>query len=320
MKKRLTFYETMISILLDIRSAKSQKWIGLFIFGTVVSAWFIQLSYNIISACSTRLYQRYWVVGSNDLVKAMVANILPLVLFLGFMAIIYYVYKKNSIKETLLESNIPEKHRGLVAILSQIKNCDDYRKTNAGESLIDDLKRDDSLGKIRSKIFGSNWGPLLYAVEYHKEKLQQCWLVCSTGDDGSINDFNTASLMIKKIVSNCDVHLVEFTDPLRIDEKGIECIKDVLKRDSNEFNLAREDVIFDFTGGTAAMSGSMILATIDDDISIEYFRQDRNLVMSLDEKGGYLPDYLDKDGQNLLPLPDKCHLLAVETKRSIIKE
>lgn len=317
MEKHLSFYEMIVSIFLDLKSAQSRKRMPLFLLGTIIFAWFIQVTYNLVFNLSVLFF---YSKADEKTFRDFRGIIIPSIIFLILILITYIYYKRNNKVETSIRGDIsPEKHKGLALLLSAIPEDKkdkpvDYRKT---DSFKNDLKHED-LKRIRKNIFKTNWGPLMYVIEYHKSKLHHCWLICSTGQKGSDKNFDEASTLIRKIVPNCNVYRVDFHEPYKINETDIKMIRNIFLN-SSDYGLTRNDIIFDFTGGTAVMSGSMIMATIDDDLVLEYLRQDINSVGdALEEDGHYKPEFLDEDGHYLLK-SDYGFLLSIETKRNIIK-
>jgi hypothetical protein len=56
-------------------------------------------------------------------------------------------------------------------------------------------------------------------------------------------------------------------------------ITEIYREAALKYNLEPGQIIADFTGGTAAMSGGMILATVEEERQIEYVRQDKPLLV-----------------------------------------
>lgn len=138
----------------------------------------------------------------------------------------------------------------------------------------------------------TNWGHLAFSVAFHAPVLEKCVIV-TTADAGKL--FAEAELLIKYIVK------------LQTD-RTIECVEEKIggeKEDANDIgkaantvkliyqNLESEnydlkDIVANITGGTAAMSGGMILATLDEDRNIEYVRQNITLTEEHLKTGGIM--------------------------------
>src|SRR5205085_9719603 len=138
-----------------------------------------------------------------------------------------------------------------------------------------------------AEIFKSNWGQLAFVVRYHAPVLRYCWVICTQSDRGSSRSYATAEGLIKAIVkraSGCDVtcFAVELADEndISITAEAVSHIYRRLRETAPE--LKASDLIADFTGGTAAMSGGMILATLQEDREIEYLRRGVTLAVELD--------------------------------------
>ena len=115
-------------------------------------------------------------------------------------------------------------------------------------------------------------------MRYHAPALLHCWIIVtenSSGEkkDGSKDEYEQAEKLIKFITRDehdivCE--MVPIKNPNNIGETAQAVSRIYLELAQTGSRLRPEDVIADFTGGTAAMSGGMILATLDEGRKVEY--------------------------------------------------
>ncbi|MGA9772996.1 MAG: hypothetical protein WBV94_28455 [Blastocatellia bacterium] len=211
--------------------------------------------------------------------------VLPAFAFLLTIVGLAYNAWRNA-KPHIYKSVVPDPHKGLIVQLSAYSNRGpgvQSRYETSEQILQATLKGDLDL----TEIFKSNWGQLTFAVCYHAPVLRYCWVVCTQGERGSGQSYAAAEGLIKAIVkreSGRDVACfpVGLADENDIG-KAAEAISHIYRhlRDTAP-DLNALDIIADFTGGTAAMSGGMILATLQEDREIEYLRRGVTLATELE--------------------------------------
>jgi hypothetical protein len=193
---------------------------------------------------------------------------------LGFVGVILLIMLRFSpapaARAAILEPPLPR--RGLVLLVSV------YRpRANSAFQKPDDI--DFNQPAARLELFKSNWGPLAVAAEHHSPQLKHCWLLCSDGEDGSHKQALHAERVIRHFAGarvKCHIELTDANDVSKIAND----VKALYDRAALRFNLAPDQVISDFTGGTAAMSCGVVLATVAAEHDVEYLRQDKPLVQN----------------------------------------
>jgi hypothetical protein len=207
----------------------------------------------------------------------------------AFFAVVASVLIVNALRNARprsYESGVPDPHAGLIVQLS------DYNPRGpGGESLYAtaaDIGSAAQSGRLSlAEVFRSNWGQMAFAVRYHAPVLRCCWVICTTGGRGSGKDFASAEKLIKAITKaasgrEAQCFCVELADENDIGQAAQQ-VSGIYRRLSEHAPEMRvSDVIADFTGGTAAMSGGMILATLDENQEIEYVRRGVTLTGDLD--------------------------------------
>jgi hypothetical protein len=138
-----------------------------------------------------------------------------------------------------------------------------------------------------AEVCKSNWGQLAFAVRYHAPVLRYCWIVCTRGTRGSSRHCDMVEGIIRFIVKTVagrevTCYRIEMDDENDIAETARQVTEIYHRLPETAPDLRPRDVIADFTGGTTAMSGGMILATLYEDREIEYLRRGTALTMDLD--------------------------------------
>jgi hypothetical protein len=199
--------------------------------------------------------------------------IFPLVGVLVLMFLLYKNHQRNS-QEIRYAKTVAERHKGLIVMLSFYSVRRDKDKKPKGYANPEEIVQAIEKGTLdKNKIFaGCNWGQMAFAVAYHAPVLKKCWVL--TTETGSKNHFEQAIKLIKYFAKNVEPEQVEIKDENDIGETANR-IKNIYL-EAEKANFPTDEIIADFTGATAAMSGGMILATLADDRKIEYIKQDFN--------------------------------------------
>jgi hypothetical protein len=168
----------------------------------------------------------------------------------------------------------PAGHRGLILMLSDFKDQGSELASTAAA-----LCGLASQPEFRREVFRSNWGPLAVAVEHHAvaSKLQRCWLICTPT---ARNDFDDAKRLIG-LFARSEVHVerVDIGDPNDL-VQVMKCVKEIYRGAAAIYSLPPEEIIADFTGGTAAMSGGMILGALQSPRHLEYLCRGKPLLLN----------------------------------------
>ena len=191
--------------------------------------------------------------------------IVPVILFSGLILFLYLLRRRNlSVSEYSI--NIPAPHEGLIVMLS------DYRKISEqpGYESPDEIAAEIEAGTLDiERVFaGCNWGQSAFAVNFHAPALKELWVIITK--DKSSPQFEKAQKLFKFIAGDlirCDK--VEIRDSSNI----VEVARKISLIFRHLTDLRGEQIISDITGATSAMSGGMILATLDEGRKIEYVRQ-----------------------------------------------
>jgi hypothetical protein len=135
---------------------------------------------------------------------------------------------------------------------------------------------DKGFNDYRADVYQTNWGPLAMAVEYHQVTLERCWLICTTGERGSVTQVEEAKRLIELIslgavkASSISHSAVDANDVQMVAEAANHIYEALIHAPGWQ----PEDVIADFTGGTAAMSGGIQIAALTQQYPVQYLRQD----------------------------------------------
>lgn len=119
-------------------------------------------------------------------------------------------------------------------------------------------------------LYRTNWGPLAAAVELHGARLRYVWLLCTpAAADGY-------PLMERCIGFLTDgraaVEAIPIADNNSVSETRLK-VQSIYETQVKLAGLRENQVIADMTGGTAAMTAGVILATLDEQRHVEYLSQ-----------------------------------------------
>jgi hypothetical protein len=175
----------------------------------------------------------------------------------------------------ILAFETPPPHRGLIFMLSPYNP----KPRGAQESIFgayDRIALEDQ--NARTQLLRSNWGPLIVAVQHHYQDrtLKHCWLICTKGERGSARQFDKAQEVIEHFADKrAKCHKIEIENLNDISEVA-SVVRKIYEKAPLETGLKPEEIIADFTGGTAAMSGGLVVAALLENHKVEYFSQDPN--------------------------------------------
>lgn len=125
---------------------------------------------------------------------------------------------------------------------------------------------------------GSNFEPLIQAITTHKSKLQHCWLISTSGEDGSTIYVEgiTQYLRSKNIVDNnvifhygTQYQIDIMQDDTEVVEKTRKMVDDIYK-EADKVNISESEMISDITSGPRSLPFGMTLASLDDARDIEH--------------------------------------------------
>lgn len=206
-------------------------------------------------------------------------------LFLSVISFFYFSRRRN-LQPKLYEVTEAAPRKCLIYMLST------YNPKNALslEDLM--LKINDETLTLDEVLSNTNWGNLAFTVAFHAPIVEKC-LIITTVDASKL--FDKAEKLVKYIVKKQANRAIE-CDEVKIGEEtqdanDIGKVANVIKRcyqklESESYEFV--DVVANITGGTSAMSGGMILATLAEDRNIEYIRQDEKLTEDLLKRGNIM--------------------------------
>jgi hypothetical protein len=274
MTKRAKFFE-IVSNIFDFQRNRTGKSILLFLSGFVTLTWLVTSAISFVNLSVKWLLQKrgYNLVDNIEttLRSAAVDILLSVALFAIAFLFMWRNYKRNTQEGLLTVLDSPSPHRGLIVMLGP------YNPKGSSLTSVADIADCADLAAERFELLKSNWGTLIVAVQHHGEQLEHCWVVCTKS--GSADQFNMAEKVIKGFAKkNVECHKVVINDGNDI-SLIVPRISHIYHEAAFTHNLEANQIIADFTGGTAAMSGGMILATVEEDRKIEYVRQDKPLIV-----------------------------------------
>lgn len=271
--------ESVGGVLNSMFSVKSGDWkaVAKFIFALALFGWTADSFLPIIHDSVLWFFnlQPETFKPKEDFLKHFVKLLFPLVIF-GFTIFILYFRRRKTLQPVSYEvtNSIPQK-----CLIYMLSTYSPKNTMSLGEMM---SKIDDESLVLDEVLSQTNWGNLAFTVAFHATVLEKCFLVTTkeTSSEHAENLYEKAEKLINFIVKK------QANRSLVCKEKNI----GENKEDSNDIgkvgnkikqiyeNLDREnysltDVVANITGGTSAMSGGMILATLAEDRKIEYVRQ-----------------------------------------------
>jgi hypothetical protein len=242
---------------------------------------------------------------------------------------LYLRYQEGPEQKVYANRVTPEAHEGLICMLSpcrpRMSNEDAVRRRIPLDAkALQDVLDDDMPGSredLRQTIFGTTWGTLWAAVQHHRECLEHCWLVSTEGDRGSRSEVEIAERIVQAAALRAEPVRCYYEECSVQDANDIETIVPIIDKIYREalpaLNLEANQVIADLTGGTAAMSAAMAIATMDGERKIEYLRQDRPLLVRDEGFRALSPEEAkDRDKPVLVMLKTERRLVPRRERRS----
>ena len=168
---------------------------------------------------------------------------------------------------------VPEAKLGLIVSLSTYSARG--ARYDSPQQLVDSLDDPD----FREQSLTSNWGPMIVAVEHHREKLLHCWMLCSPEAKPT---FEAARELVKRLAPDVNCYPMDAEEPFSI--VAVQKVVDGIYAEAlnQPYSLSPNQVICDITSGLTPLSGGMILATLDEARPLEYLVQGIPLVSKVD--------------------------------------
>ena len=261
------------------------KSVLLFGWSLAVFSWFV----DSLLPLGQELSQWFWTWWKNAPVhhfsEPAMKLLVPAIFFLTTIAYLAFRAWRNT-RPRSYESVVPDPHKGLIVQLSAYS--DRGPGVQSHYESVEQIRQAALQGELDlGEIFKSNWGQLAFVVRYHAPVLRYCWVISTQGDKGSSRSYGAAETLVKAIVKResgrdvtCFAVRLEDENDIGQAAEAVSHIYRQLREAAPDLKAA--DLIADFTGGTAAMSGGLILATLQEDREIEYLRRGVALAAELD--------------------------------------
>lgn len=223
---------------------------------------------------------------------------IPVGWFLLYVGFLFFIrLHKLKMLQYQTEGSFPR--RGLIISLSPLN--EKQIKLSELEKQIDDKTLD-----LEHFYNNSNWGQLAFTIAHHSQLLQKCW-VCSTPK--STTQFAVAKKLINFTANHYQGRAINCIETKIEDENDISLMaREVswIYRSLGDVvsNLQPRDVVSNYTGGTSAMTGGIIMATLKENREIEYVNQKYSGILS--------SELLRNIERNLAIVTSKTNLVAVE--------
>ena len=189
--------------------------------------------------------------------------------FIFYVSILYGRRSKH-IKtfEYRVSGSTPQ--RGLIVSLSPYKDFSQKLSLPKLEIAIDEKRLN-----LEDFYNSANWGQLAFTVAHHSDLLQRCW-ICATPE--SAEQFSIAAKLVNYVSGNFEGRQIvcfreEIKDEIDIGEMARKVSSIYQSLNSIDSGISAENVVSNYTGGTAAMTGGIIMATLSEKRKIEYINQ-----------------------------------------------
>jgi hypothetical protein len=156
-----------------------------------------------------------------DLIRIAVVSllILGLAVFLVYLAILGQSKRfQNKIPDSIKKKLLQEKYRGLILLVSRKEPC-------------------------------------IMSIDFHRPKLEYCWLICSATTLELANQLR-AEYAWSPINFSEPIVINDVYDPLEVRDR----VKEIYEDDKKPNNLTESEIIADYVGMTAHASVGMVLA------------------------------------------------------------
>ncbi|MEM9758090.1 MAG: hypothetical protein AAF933_02595 [Pseudomonadota bacterium] len=264
-----------------------------------------------------------WPEGSPPWYAFLIRLGLPFVCLIGFLRIAQRQPSIEIVSQAARSQDITPR-RGLIVMLSVYAEFSQSYRID-GEVTISGVPTTvETLGALISagdsdrfwtayrkrQLYATNWGPLCAAVEMHAGTLEQVWIIHS---NESATGLDAVSALVRAIVGR---PVVVHRDELLV--KDVNDVSEIVGIVNQIYatlqrlpgKLTTMDVIADITGGTAAMSAGMVLATLDDQRPIEYLRQERTKRLLRKDGASYRPVSRHELNEMLREVPTSLQLVG----------
>lgn len=264
----------------------SVKSVCLFAVSVATLSWAVDSLLPVVQEASQYLIG--WLSGhtpAHHFTEPLVKLVLPLLAFGATVAFLIFNAHRNA-RPFAVAAVVPDPHPGLIIQLSDYQpRSPSGQSRYATAAKLQTAVNDGALDL--AELFKSNWGQMAFAVRYHAPVLRHCWIICTLGAQGSSQHFETAAGVVQAIVKSLSgraavCYKVEIDDENDIGQTAQRVAEIYRRLPETAPDLRPREIIADFTGGTAAMSGGMILATLHEEREIEYIRRGVILTPELD--------------------------------------
>lgn len=271
--RRLGLFDVLGDVLMPDRHRTSWALVR-FLTAFVTLEWVIHASTHLATNVGK------WLFGAPDLKPGWLTHDLgevigPVAAFLAAVVwIVWAKWRHTRRQDPRVPRGVPAKARGLISFLSQYTGRGGGLETHERvRAAAEAANRVTEIAEFRKQVLQSNWGPLCAAAQYHRETIKHCWLICTEGQRGSLGQFDAACAAIRLLVGkDIAFHKVLLIDASSVAEAA-KAVESVYQVGLPAADIEEEDAVADFTAGTAAMTGGMILATVAPGRRVEYLRQ-----------------------------------------------
>ncbi len=276
--------ETLTDVIESLFAVRGSGFGAVFkvVLGILSLGWIADSIFPFLQAGSYYLWTKSLPSEFNSAEKLYTMTI-PVVWFFCYVGVLFAIrQQKINVLNYPIQGSYPR--RGLIISLSPFNE----KQTTAAEL---EKQIDDKTLDIEQLFNHTNWGQLAFTIAHHAPLLQKCW-VFSTSK--SSEQFPVAEKLINYVSQQFEGRTINCSEIKLEDENNISEMATKVNElyhdlGNTESPLHARDVISNYTGGTSAMTGGMIMATLNENREIEYLNQkyfgklSKKLLRNIDE-------------------------------------
>jgi hypothetical protein len=269
----------VIPLLLKHKEFLGKRGAWLALAGFLVLEWLAHASAPVVEQLADPLLSWFGWRPAAGLARSTVELLLPAAVFVCVVRFLgWYVRRQEapSVEEPVGGKVYP--HRGIIASLSWF-SVPGGRDPEVSRRLREEIEAalapaagsgPNHRARVLRLLYQTNWGPLAAAVELHGPRLRHVWLLCTKE---AAEDYKLIAGCIGFLTDGlAAVEPIPVADNNSVTEARLK-VHSIYETQVKPAGLRENQVIADMTGGTAAMTAGVILATLDEQRHVEYLSQ-----------------------------------------------
>ena len=186
-------------------------------------------------------------------------------------------------------TTVPLPRRALVLQFSPYRHRIPEQKVvegaEAAQILYEQAIQTEGLEEMLRVVYRSNWGPPLYALLYHGEAVRTAWVLCTRESVVQANAFERlvslawtrrfgATAVVPQVLTSGEnvedaphtLPVLDFTDL----QHNALVVRHLYHERLERIGVSPRETIYDYTGGSSAITGGALLALSEMDAAVQY--------------------------------------------------